>query len=499
MTTTHTKREGRAFWHWYAQSDSPAERRLIFKLDLLIVPYAVISYWIKYIDQSNLTNAYVSGLKEDLNFNSNQLVDLNALYIAGAVIGQLPFTFIFPMFPMNYTIPALEIGWGLFTLLQFRAQGFAELAAYRFLIGIFEAAYFPGVHYVLGSWYRGDELGRRGGIFYVGQMLGTLTAGLIQSGASAHLDGVDGMAGWRWMFIISTLMTIPVAIAGVFVWPGTPAKPNKLFLSDADLALAVKRLKERKADVEETVKEKTRLQLVKHIFTDWKIYILGFWDVLFWNAGSTSYGGYLIWLKSLNRFSTPKVNQLGTTAPALGIFYVLFVNFSSDLLWGPSGAITFAHTWNFVATTILAIWNVPEAAKWFAFNSLYTQVAMSSVLYGWCNDILRHNATERSVILVFINLFAQSTTAWTGILAFPTVEAPRFLKGWTFAATNSFLIIVFTWAVVRPLARREERKYAEQSDSEDVVRESIEEARSDSVKGVSKASQDVKVIPEVSL
>lgn len=44
---------------------------------------------------------------------------------------------------------------------------------------------------------RGDEIGRRAGIFYVGQMLGILTAGLITSGTSAHLDGVAGLAGWR--------------------------------------------------------------------------------------------------------------------------------------------------------------------------------------------------------------------------------------------------------------------------------------------------------------
>lgn len=302
------------------------------------------------------------------------------------------------------------------------------------------------------------------------------------------------------MFIISALMTLPVAITGVFIWPGTPAKPNKLFLTDSNLDLAVKRLKERKADVEEAV-TKTRLQIVRSILSDWKIYVLGLWDIFFWNTGSTSYGGYLLWIKSLKRYPTPKVNQLGTTAPALGILYVLFVNFSSDLLWGPSGAITFAHTWNFVAMVILSIWNVPEAAKWFAFNSAYTQVAMSSVLYGWCNDILRHNATERSFILVFINLFAQSTTAWTGILVFPTVEAPRFLKGWAFCACNSFAIIVFTWAVVRPLARREERKYAEESESDEAVRVSAEVGRVDSGsdKADSKASQDVKVVPCVEL
>lgn len=143
---------------------------------------------------------------------------------------------------------------------------------------------------------------------------------------------------------------------------------------------------------------------------------------------------------------------------------MLFVNFSSDLLWGPSGAIAFAHAWNFTAMVILAIWDVSEAAKWFAFNSTYTQVAMSSVLYGWSNEILRHNAAERSFTLVFMNLIAQSTTAWTGVLVFKTVEAPRFLKGWTFCAVCSFLLVVFTYAVVGPLARREERNFSSEHD-----------------------------------
>lgn len=267
------------------------------------------------------------------------------------------------------------------------------------------------------------------------------------------------------MFIISALMTIPVAIAGVFIWPGTPAKPNKLVLTDQELALAIKRLEETKADTTEEVKQ-GKWRLIRQIATDWRIYILTFWACLFWNSGSTSSGAYLLWLKSLDRFSTPKVNQLGTTAPALGIFYVLFVNFSSDLLWGPTGAIAFAHVWNFTAMTILAVWEVPEAAKWFALNSSYIQVAMSSVLYGWANDMLRHNATERSIVLVFMNLFAQSTTAWTSVLVFPTVEAPRFLKGFTFCAVNSFLLVIFTYFVVRPYSQALERKLESDADSE---------------------------------
>jgi len=285
-------------------------------------------------------------------------------------------------------------------------------------------------------------------------------------------------------------MTFPVAIAGVFIWPGTPARPNKLFLTDAELELAIKRLKANNSDTEEKAKL-TRVQLLKHIFTDWKIYTLTFWAILFWNSGSTSYGGYLLWLKSLKRFSVPKVTQVGTTAPALGIFYVLFVNFSSDLLWGPAGAIAFAHTWNFTAMLILAIWDVPENAKWFAFNSAYTYVAMSSVLYGWANDILRHDSAQRSVIIVFMNLFAQSTTAWTGPLVFPTVEAPRFLKGFTFCATNSFLIIIFTFVVIRPLARREAKKHLGDEQSIEDEQVSISEKE-----GSTKASASVEATPK---
>lgn len=57
IANRHSKREGRAWYHWYSKDDSPEERKLIMKLDLLIVPYAVIAYWIKYIDQSNLSRS----------------------------------------------------------------------------------------------------------------------------------------------------------------------------------------------------------------------------------------------------------------------------------------------------------------------------------------------------------------------------------------------------------------------------------------------------------
>lgn len=159
VTGQHERRKGTPCYHWFSKYDTPAERRLLLKLDLLIIPYAFVAYWIKFVDQANISkwhgthyehplpvadgslltdNAYVSGMKEDLQFEENQLVNIQAMYTAGVAIGGIPLIYLLPRFPVNWTIPALELGWGLFTLLQYRTTSYAEIRAYRFFVGIFE-------------------------------------------------------------------------------------------------------------------------------------------------------------------------------------------------------------------------------------------------------------------------------------------------------------------------------------------------------------------------
>ncbi|KAA8566176.1 hypothetical protein MFRU_056g00340 [Monilinia fructicola] len=447
----------RRWWQiqWYASTDTSVERKLIRKLDLLIVPYAVLSYWVKYIDQSNLNNAYVTGLKDDLGFEGNQLVELQTFYTVGAVTGQIPIMFLLTYIPMHWLIPFLDIAWGIFTLLQYRATGFPELAAYRFLVGWFEAAFFPAMHYLFGSWYRGDEIARRGGIFYVGLSLGTLTSGLIQAGASARLDGVNGLAGWRWMYIICASITLPVGILGYFVIPGTPDQPNRLVLKPHDIELSTERLT-RAGHVSHG---KFKLTALKKVLLSPHFWGIVFVDIFFWNAClQNSSGSFLLWIKSLKRYSPAKVNELGTIAPALGIFYTLFVCFSSDLVLGPAWAITMSHTWNIIGLVILVIWNVPESAKWFAFATTYSAPAMSSVLHGWVNTQLRSSPAERSFTLVLITVISQSTTAWTPLLVYPTVEAPRYPKGFAFTLGSAILLIISTHLLHLYVRRKEPKQ-----------------------------------------
>lgn len=296
---------------------------------------------------------------------------------------------------------------------------------------------------MLGSWYKSDEIGRRGGIFYVGLTLGTLTAGLVQAAASKHLDGINGLAGWRWMFIITSIITLPLAFVGYVLWPGTPNKPNRFLLSQREVELARSRLERHGAQLKALPFSWDRLV---RIFTGWKFYLLVIFDIFFFNTSANS-AAFLLWIKSLHRFDTPTINNLGTIAPALGIFYVLLINFGSDLFLGRAGAITLACVWNGIGLIILTIWDVPESAKWFAFSTNYAAVAVSSVLYGWANIILRHNVEERALTLIFMTAIATSTNAWIPLLAWPTVEAPKFPKGYPYALANVVCLIAMTQVV----------------------------------------------------
>ena len=256
------------------------------------------------------------------------------------------------------------------------------------------------------------------------------------------------------MYIICAVITIPVGLIGFLVLPGTPDKPNRLVMRQRDIDLGSKRLER----VGHGLFGKFTWQSVIRLASNWKFWALLWLDILFWNSSlNTTAGGYLLWLKSLKRYSTGRLNELSAISPGLGIFYTVSICFASDLVLGPAWAITVSHIWNIIGLVILVVWNVPEPALWFAFATTYAANAMSSVLYGWVNSELRYSPIERALALVTLNTVSQSTVAWTPLLTFKTVEAPRFTKGYSFTLGNAICLIVWAHGI-RYLLRREERR-----------------------------------------
>lgn len=253
-------------------------------------------------------------------------------------------------------------------------------------------------------------------------------------------------------YIICAIITIPVGILGYFLLPGTVEQPNRWILNEQDIKIAKARL-ERGGHV---TRGKFKLGHLKQIFLSPQFWTVVLVDVLFWNAGiHKSTGSFLLWIKSLGRYSPAQVNEMGTIAPALGILYNLVACFLSDLVLGPAWAITFSSLWNVTGLIMLVVWDIPEGAKWFAFATMYWSNALSSVLHGWVNTILRDSPEQRSFTLVLITIIAQSSTAWTPLLTFPTVESPNYPKGFSFCLGCAVSLIVATHILDVYIKRKE--------------------------------------------
>ena len=90
-TSLHTKpKRTWTSYIWDTLDKPPAERRFLFKLDSALLSFATLGYFIKYLDQNNINNAFVSGMKEDLGLYQNQLNYMQTCWTVGYVIGEIP-------------------------------------------------------------------------------------------------------------------------------------------------------------------------------------------------------------------------------------------------------------------------------------------------------------------------------------------------------------------------------------------------------------------------
>ncbi|KAI1617099.1 major facilitator superfamily domain-containing protein [Exophiala viscosa] len=433
----------RRWYQWYADTDSPTERKLLVKMDILILTYAFLGFWAKYIDNGNLTNAYVSGMKEDLGFNGNQLVQLQTIYTVAYTVFMIPLTLMAAKY--RFVIPACDLMWGIFTLLQYRVTSFGELAAYRFMVGAFESVYFTSIHYVLGSWYRSDELGRRAGIFYLSTGVGLMSTGFMASGVVLHLDGVHGLAGWRWLFIVCSVATIPIAFIGFIFFPSTPDKTKTWFLTKEEKELARLRMARIGG------KPPTGFSgwnTIRRFFGRWHFWALVLFQLPWgWSNAASSNGAYTLWIKSLKQYDTSEVNLLSTVNPGVGIFFVWFYSFLSDALQTRMPIIVGQCLFQFVMQFAFVIWKSPTAYKWAALSTGYGQVAVSPLVYSWANEICREDAEERAFVIGSMLAISNAFSAWIPLLVWATKEAPRYAKGYIFAQVNIVLFALTTVAL----------------------------------------------------
>ncbi|KOS46568.1 hypothetical protein ACN38_g2460 [Penicillium nordicum] len=436
------------WYEWFAPTDTPAERRLILKLDGLIIVFVFLAHWAKVLDSSATSTAYVSGMKEDLKLYGNQLNYLQTVYMVGFITMQIPLTLLMTRCPVNYFLPAADLFWGVFTLAQYRANNVTQLYALRFFVGALGGFFFPAVQWYLGSWYKRSELSRRGAIFFIASQVGSMSSGYIQAGAYARLDGRYGIEGWRWLYIICFACTIPIAFLGLCVLPSTPDKCNSRFLSADEVRLAQDRMASENREARQPFTRSRVLLILK----GWRLWVLVAFAFFFSQAdGVSSNSGLPIWLKE-EGYSVESINTITTVSPAVTIVSSVICGVLSDVYDAKASLIAATAVLNIFACIVLAIWNVPVGLKFFAFFLSGTADGIAAIIYAWANEICAHSAEERAVVISAMNTIGNTFGAWVPLFVWKTVDAPRYLIGynWTIALDVCMLAMLAVLRAKRP-------------------------------------------------
>ncbi|KAK5991930.1 Pantothenate transporter liz1 [Cladobotryum mycophilum] len=425
----------------------PGERVLVQKIDFFILTFCCLSYFINYLDRSNLANAYVSGMKDDLGFVGNQLNEINTCFTVGYVIGQIPSNLSLHYVRPGIWFPLMMVLWGGLTMVTASAQSPQSIMVIRFFQGMCEASTFVGTHYILGAWYTERELGKRSGIFTSSGLAGTLIGGFIQTGIHKSLDGRVGLAGWRWLFIIDGLLTIPVALYGLLLFPDTPSTTSAFYLTEDEKSLAMSRVP--------SAKEQSpfSLRFLRKVLSSWYWWgFVGLWVIAGETESFSSNSLLALYLQKhpTHKYTVPQLNNYPTGVAAVGIVSTLFWATLTDFLGGKRYLVGYFIGITGISTSIMILvssnhptspnsTSVTMGAYYWA-GSVY---ACQATFFAWCNDAMRNeDHIFRAVVLAGMNVGNNAVNAWWSIIFYGASMAPWFRRGmWAMIACSIALVL----------------------------------------------------------
>jgi MFS transporter, ACS family, pantothenate transporter len=132
------------FFFWYPEGTSVFEKKLLFKIDFFILTYGCLSYFTKWLDTANLSNAYVSGMQQDLAMYGTQYNLAVTCFSAGQIIGAIPANILLTWIPPRILLPGLELAWAILTIGTYAVRDVNQVC--------FRAMHFREIHRQISPW-----------------------------------------------------------------------------------------------------------------------------------------------------------------------------------------------------------------------------------------------------------------------------------------------------------------------------------------------------------
>nr|ELR5114905.1 MFS transporter [Providencia stuartii] len=215
------------------------------KLNSKIIPFAIIGYFIANLDKTNISIAALQ-MNADLGLTASMYGLGVGMFYISYIIFEIPSNIIMTRVGARVWIARIMITWGLVSAGMSLVQTPTQLYVMRFLLGMAEAGFTPGIIYYISCWFPRSNRARAMSFFYMGSVLASII-GLPMSGSILNMHGIADIAGWRWMFAIEGL---PAVILGIIILWRLPSSPEKAkWLSEPEKKWLITQLEEDNKDV----------------------------------------------------------------------------------------------------------------------------------------------------------------------------------------------------------------------------------------------------------
>lgn len=437
-----------------SKSSGREESRLLMKIDWFVLSFCCLAYWVNYLDRLNLSNAYVSGMKEDLNMKGDQFNLINTCFNIGYVVALIPHNLILLRVRPRYWLSFCSLAWGCLTLSMYKASSYKQLCVIRFFQATFEALTFTGCHLLLASWYTEAELAKRAAVFTSSGLIGNIFSSTMQAAIYRNMDNVRGIPGWRWLFIIDFIITVPIALYGLIFFPDTPETCKAFYFNEEEIALAKSRLKPRKPTPFDWT-------ILKRVLGRWHWYFFSFlWILGGENESFATNSLFALWLKYFG-YSVPDRNRFPMGVYGVGVFANFLFCYYIDSTRGRGhwkAGLVIATV--MLVSTILLTTNPLSKNHVFAAHYLSGfSYAGQPVFFSWANIICYNDLEERAVVLASMNMFSSAINAWWLILFYGASTAPKFKKGcyamFATATTSAVVILGIRYLQLRETSQTE--------------------------------------------
>ena len=199
------------------------------KIGWRLIPFLCLLYFAAFIDRVNVGFAALQ-MNRDLGFSPYVYGLGSGIFFAGYCLFEVPSNLILHKVGARRWIARIMITWAIVAAAMVFVKGARSFYMLRFLLGVAEAGFFPGVVYYLTHWVPASRRARLVGMFMTAIPISTAIGGPLSS-AIMRLDGRLGIAGWQWLFLLET---IPSVILGLMTWQYLPDEPSEAKWLSAD-------------------------------------------------------------------------------------------------------------------------------------------------------------------------------------------------------------------------------------------------------------------------